>query len=336
MKPRPTTPALVTESKPAHRVFWLWKGRYVVRWSLLALLILVVCLLFRVERFFSADNADDGPIVDVPVQPGGAERPVRLRQEALAALAVAPVQAFPGSLPWLALNKLAVHREHAIEQLIRNDPTAFLQMCLDRYDSEVHGYTCILQKKERVKGTLRPMEIVEAHFREHPFSVFMEWKKGAEKARRVLYVEGENNDQMLARPAGLIGFLVVSRAVDAPDVKASGRYLITQFGIKLGTVRTLAAMLKAKARDALHVKYEGVFRVPELGDRPCYKLVRTPYTPVEDEGVNELTIYVDTETWLHTGSILKDSTGKLIAEYFFRNIHLNPTFTSNQFTRSAL
>ena len=35
-------------------------------------------------------------------------------------------------------------------------------------------------------------------------------------------------------------------------------------------------------------------------------------------------------------AILKDAKGDIIAEYFFRDIQLNPTFTAKQFTRGAL
>lgn len=223
------------------------------------------------------------------------------------------------------------------EDLLKDQPTKFLQMCLDRYDREVQGYSCTLEKRERVAGKLKPREIVEAHFREQPFSVFMEWKQGAGRAKRILYVQGENNDKMLARPAGLAALTGIwTKDVDDPDAQASGRYLVTQFGIKLGTERTLRAMLSAKARNVLHVHYEGVFKVKEVGDRLCHKLIRTPYDPPEDEGVNELTIYIDTKNWLQVGSILKDPAGNLIAEYFFRDIKLNPTFKPDQFKRSAL
>jgi hypothetical protein len=223
------------------------------------------------------------------------------------------------------------------EEMLKTRPTDFLQMCLDRYYKEVQGYSCTLEKKERVAGKLRPREIVEAYFREKPFSVFMEWKKGAGKAKRVLYVEGENDGKMVARPAGLLGVTGTwAKAVDDPDAKASGRYLITQFGIKLGTKRTLDAMLSAKGRNSLHVRYEGIFKVPATGDRPCYKLVRTPYDPPEEQGLNELTVYIDTENWLQVGSILKDTDGNLIAEYFFRDIKIDPTFKPDQFKKSSL
>ena len=49
-----------------------------------------------------------------------------------------------------------------------------------------------------------------------------------------------------------------------------------------------------------------------------------------------LTVYIDLENWLQIGSILRDSEGKLIADYFFRDVHINPKFKDNQFTRSAL
>ena len=43
-----------------------------------------------------------------------------------------------------------------------------------------------------------------------------------------------------------------------------------------------------------------------------------------------------TQTWLMVGTILRGEEGQLIAEYYFRDIHLNPTFAKDQFTRKAL
>jgi outer membrane lipoprotein-sorting protein len=39
---------------------------------------------------------------------------------------------------------------------------------------------------------------------------------------------------------------------------------------------------------------------------------------------------------LQVGSVLLDSKGQVIAEYFFRDIEINPTFDKDQFTRKAL
>jgi hypothetical protein len=295
-----------------------------------------ICLTLQDRRHPQRDTEEDVPD-EVRVSGEKLVGPDMIRQEILAGLAAAPQQCFPANIPWVAARQVTSRRAQAIELLIQENPVAFLQMSLERYDRDVQGYSCTLVKKERAAGTLKPREVVEAHFREHPFSVYMHWKQGAGKAQRVVYVHGENNDKMLARPAGLLSVAgIFSRDVDSPDARASGRYLITQFGIKLGTERTLKGMLEAQADHTLHVTYEGIFRVPEAGDRLCYKLVRTPFEHLDAEGLNELTLYFDIENWLQVGSILKDASGNLIAEYFFRDIKLNPKFKGNQFTRAAL
>jgi hypothetical protein len=305
-----------------------------LRW----LIFLLLCLLLQ-DLHWKKDEeiGGTGQVEEIRYQEHMVG-PALMRQNLLASLASSPIQVFPASLPWAMVHEIADHRNQIIEEILKTDPPRFLQMSLDRYDREVKGYSCILIKKEVVQEKLRPLEKTECYFKEKPFSVYMNFLAGVGEAQRVLYVKGENNDKMLARPSGwksIVGVLAFD--TDTPKAKSAGRYLITQFGIKLGTERTLKAMLAARSRDALFVKYEGIFRVPEVGDRLCYKLVRTPYTPPEDaEGVTELTLYFDVETWLQVGSILKGENDRFIAEYFFRDVKINPTFKKNQFTKSAL
>ena len=164
----------------------------------------------------------------------------------------------------------------------------------------------------------------------------MYWLDGDVKGQKAVYVAGENNGKLLARGAGLAGFMIFTKDVDDAQAKRNGRYTIDQFGIYLGTKRTVASMRKAQERGTLHLTYQGIFEVPQLGNRACYKLVRSPYNPPEEEGVNELTLYFDRENWLQVGSVLKDSKGQLIAEYYFRDLKLNPEFKKDRFTRAAL
>jgi hypothetical protein len=217
-----------------------------------------------------------------------------------------------------------------------SDPRVFLAECLKRYDKEIQGYTCTLEKRERVAGTLRPREVVEAAFREKPFSVFMKWRVGASKAQAVLYVEGENDGKLLVRPPGLLSWLVVTKALDSPDVKSSGRYEITGFGLKIGTQRVLTAWKDAADRKALKVSYEGIYQLKTVNDRPCYKLHRTDFDHPEEDGISDVVIYIDTQTWLQVGSILRDAEGKLIGEYYFRDICPRSEYPADQFTSAAL
>jgi hypothetical protein len=226
-----------------------------------------------------------------------------------------------------------------METLARQDPVAFLENCLRRYHREVTGYGCVMQKQERIGGKLQPREVVEAAFREKPFSAYLRWIEGARRAERALYVEGEHGGKMLARPTGFLARKiagdVVERDVDGADARQSGRYTLAEFGIAKGTERTLVGFLAARKRGELRVAYLGEQKLVEAGDRLCWKLRRT-YARPEGDGFTELTLYVDKDNWLQVGSVLKGEGGKLIGEYFFRDIQLNPTFEAGQFQRSAL
>jgi hypothetical protein len=224
-----------------------------------------------------------------------------------------------------------------MEKLAADDPVAFLEACIRRYDREVKGYSLTMQKQERLDGKLLPKEIIEVWLKEQPFSVYMHWLEGARKADSVVYVKGENNDMLLVHPAGLAGRFVkvVEREVAGEEAKASGRYPISQSGIKNGTLRTFAGWMAAQKRGKLQVEYLGEHKIKEAGDRVCYKLHRT-YDQTENDGVTDLTIYIDKATWLQVGSVVKGENNKLIGEYFFRDIRLNPEFRKDQFERAIL
>ena len=73
-----------------------------------------------------------------------------------------------------------------------------------------------------------------------------------------------------------------------------------------------------------------------MENRLCYKLRRFHPEQPEDDGVTELIIYVDRENWLQVGSVLRDSQGQLIAEYYFTNLLLNPSLNDDHFDRNLL
>jgi hypothetical protein len=238
---------------------------------------------------------------------------------------------------WTAPILFPLPDDAKMESLAKSDPVAFFRQCLRRYDREVTGYTCTLVKTERLDGKVQPEETIAVWFREEPFSALLEWEKNARLAKRSLYVKGQNNDKLLVLPNGRILSLagVVSRDPDGPSAKSSSRYPQTEFGIKIGTERTVNDWEAAKARNALHVDYLGPKKVPEVGDRVCYVFHRSHYDKPEQDGIIDATMYIDKDTWLQVGSVLKSDDG-LVGQYFFRDIKLNPDFKPDTFTRKGL
>jgi len=227
-----------------------------------------------------------------------------------------------------------------MEKLAKDKPVEFLEASLKHYEKNVQGYTLTMQKQERLQGKLHPKEEIEVAFRDDPHSVLLKWVKGARLAERSLYVEGENNGKMLVRPYGSIARFavgdVVSRDPMGDDAQKSGRVFITDFGLKKGLLRTLNAWKAADLKGELYVEHLGQKKVPEAGDVLCIGLRRIKFAKPEVDGITEHTIWIDKEHWLQVGSIATGEGGKLIGEYYFRDIKLNPKFDDKQFTREAL
>jgi hypothetical protein len=222
-------------------------------------------------------------------------------------------------------------------RLAKDDPIQFLENCIKRCDREAHGYRCTLVKQERLEGKLQPSEVIAIAFREKPFSVLLDWKKEARLAQRVLYVKGANDGKLLVKPAGLAALVgVVERDPEGADARKSGRYPLTEFGIKIAMERTLGSWVNAKKDGALHVEYLGARKVPEVGGRRCWVLKRTGYRQPEEDGITELTTYIDQGNWLQVGSVVKGAEGQVLGAYYFRDLQLNPKFPPGTFTREAV
>jgi hypothetical protein len=226
-----------------------------------------------------------------------------------------------------------------MEKLAQANPVAFFETCLRRYAREVKGYTCIMQTQERLDGKIHPREIIQVRYRDQPHSVFFNWVEGSRLAERALYVEGENDGKMLARPKGVAARLiagdVVARDADSPDARKSGRYTLKEFGTRKAMERSLLAFKTAQEDGTLQVEYLGIKKVPEAGDRPCFTLRRI-LKKAEPDGVKEVMLHIDTETWQQVGNVLKDEQGVLVGAYYFRDFKFNPDLRKEDFQRQAL
>lgn len=220
-----------------------------------------------------------------------------------------------------------------------DDFAEMLRESLVKYrQSDVRGYTCTFVMHERVNGKLKTKEVIECWFQEKPFSVMMHWKEGAGKAAASLYVEGANDGKLCIRPTDKTARLLaptVLRALNNDEVKEQSRYPITEFGVRCATERTYLAWKALKERGVtLNFEYLGKRSIDEVGGRECH-IIRRHCNPPEEEGMTDVTVYVDTETMMQVGSILK-AGNELIGEYYFKDIVINPKFDANQFTSETL
>src|SRR5262245_28209277 len=221
--------------------------------------------------------------------------------------------------------------------LCRDNPLEAIATSMRKYKSDVEGYTCKLAKRERIKGELHDSELIACDFREAPFAVLMHWLEGKSRAEALLYVAGENGDQLLLVPSSetlkaalrVMGKSYGKRPLTSDEVRGASRYPADQFGIYHGTERVYSAWRAAQERGTLQTRYDGVRPIPELNGRPCHVLHRTCATPEED-GLTRVTLMFDAENYLQTGVMITGGDD-LIATYYFRDLKLNPKFDANHF-----
>jgi hypothetical protein len=217
-------------------------------------------------------------------------------------------------------------------RLAAEDPVAMLDASLKRQHREVHSYSGVLHKTERMKGKVQTPEIIDIWFKESPYSVLMKWRQGNRGGRASLYVQDQNKNRVAVLTK--VG-LVVDLDPEGRLVADGGRYSIREFSMRQGTERTLRAWKAAKEKGILKVEYVGKKPVPELDNRVCYVLKRT-CNPPEEEGLVTLQISIDAATWLQIGSTLIDGAGELIGRYDFTSLKVNPELPDDQFERAML
>jgi hypothetical protein len=214
----------------------------------------------------------------------------------------------------------------------------FLGKCVERYEHDgIQGYSATMLKQERIAQKLQPSEEIQIYHREKPRSTFMRWLKGQRKAAAALYVDGENKGMMLVHPTGLAGRLAPVVAIDTggSEAKDAGRYSIKEVGLQEGLARTFRDWKLARDMGTLRVEYLGVRKVVEAGNRDCYTM-RRKCEVGENQGILEVTIYIDKETWRQVRTVLKGEDNMLLGDYVYRDIRINPQFKPNQFQRSAV
>ena len=148
---------------------------------------------------------------------------------------------------------------------------------LETIRTNVQDYSCTIVKQERIDGVLLPQEYMYAEIRNHreqdgkvvaPFSVYMYFLKPAPmKGREVLYVEGQNDGNLVAHEGG--GLL---RKLGAVKLKPDGavamrgnRYPITELGIEKLISELIKKGERDRQRDECTVEFKKGVKVNERG-----------------------------------------------------------------------
>lgn len=128
--------------------------------------------------------------------------------------------------------------QHALDPALR-----IARQTLERIHTNVRDYSCTLVKRERIKGKLIDPQYIYTEIRNRkvvngqlqvPFGVYMRFLKPANiKGREVIYVEGRNNNKLVAHEAGVLGIVPpVWLRPNGPIAMRGQLYPITDVGLE--------------------------------------------------------------------------------------------------------
>ena len=238
--------------------------------------------------------------------------------------------------------------QHSLETALR-----YATGVMNYVQRHVQDYTCTLVKRERIDGDLQNPQYIRAFVRAGrneagkpvPLSVFLEYVAPAKvKGRKVLYVAGQNDNQMLVRNGGK-RFNYVTVKVDPQSEAAlrESRAPITEIGFENMT-RTFVRLIQENIRrdpNSANTKLT-FFKAAKVNDRICTRVLVVHPTADPELEFAEVDVYVDDE--LHVpirieGYDWPKREGQpmpLLFEYTYEDLQINVGLTDADFSPALL
>ena len=216
---------------------------------------------------------------------------------------------------------------------------------LKQLRTDVRDYSCTLVKQERVGGVLNEQEYMYTEIRNRqvqndqvvvPFSVYMYFLKPEKcKGREVIYVEGRNNNKLVAHEANFLKtFGAVWLDPNGPIAMRGNLYPITDVGVETLILKLLEKGERDRQRGEVQVEF---VRNAKLNGRVCTVLQvthpeRRPYFDFHiaqifiDDEINFPVRYV-----AYSWPSQPGGKPELIESYTYLNLKLNVGLTDDDF-----
>lgn len=212
------------------------------------------------------------------------------------------------------------------------DPGDILPI-LEKMESSYAGindYQAIFHKQERLKGKLLPEETILLKFQK-PLKIYMKWIGEPSKGAEALYVQGENDNKLVAHCGGAFGIYTACLNPRAPTPMKDNRHPITEAGFGF--------IIKEMKRNLDSALSHGEFQIIRIAEevfegRPA-TVIEARFIPAEGRKyyASRSLMYIDKEFWLPVCNVFYDENNTLFEKYSFNDVRLNVGFTPGDFSR---
>ena len=193
-------------------------------------------------------------------------------------------------------------------------------------------YTAIMISRERVKSVLQEPERILLKF-QRTFKVYMRWMEGPSKGREGLYVSGEHEGKFLVyEPRGFQRLFTAALDPSDARVMEKSRHPVTDVGI--------GRLLEIVGENARRASRNGVLRILDHGaSEVAGRRVRhvegiLPRDPRAGYYAYRVELFFDEEYKLPIRVVVYDWSDRLVEDYTYTDLRVNPGLTSIDFDPS--
>lgn len=193
----------------------------------------------------------------------------------------------------------------------------------------VEGYTARFVRREVVEGALKPREEALLKWK-RPGLMYLRWIAGPPAGREILFVPGRDDGRMLVSEPGIFTrFATIVMAPDSPRVLEESRHPVTDIGLG----RLIHLILDNAGRAAL----VGELTVRDLGTAPgregLERRLEVVLPPEREKGYycHRLALTLAAGPGLPVRAIIHDWDDRVVADYAYRDLTLNPPLTAADF-----
>ncbi len=239
-----------------------------------------------------------------------------------------------------ALLKTAREKEHPLLPALE-----YAVQAIRHIEKDIRGYTCLLIKRERIKGRLSNYHFIQAKIRHRqmkdgkvvvPFSVYLKFLKPARYVNReVLYVEGRFHGDLVAKRGGRRNpNLTLRLDPNGPLAMDGNRYPVMEVGFYNLAKRLIEVVKEELEHDDAEVE---IFDNAKIDGRPCKRFKVTH--PEKKEGLrfHVAEVYVDLEhnIPIYYAAYLwpskPEGKPRLLEQYIYTKVKINPGLTDDDF-----
>lgn len=209
---------------------------------------------------------------------------------------------------------------------------------LENIDAEIKDYSCRFIKRELVDGKLTEVNYIDMRVLHVPFSVHMKFVK-PKAGQECLYVEGQNDNKLLARAHGWRGTVAGVLTLDPNGSLAmdGNRHPITKAGMRNLTKEIIHITENDMKYGECEVK---VYPDAKNGDRPTVMIEVIHPRERKEFKFHKAHIHIDRELKLpvrfeeYTWPEKEGDKPQLIGQYLYTDLKLNNGYKAADFSKS--